>query len=137
MVDPIQALSASQRKALGLVTEAFEQMARAGRAGITQPDEALRRMTALVSAVGDLAASTTKPVEALLANQRSLANAMQAFATLQAEMAEVLGTVAASHAAVVDALETLATPALTVSDLIRSEEAKTSRAGASRRTRKK
>ncbi|WP_310962581.1 hypothetical protein [Nocardioides terrisoli] len=123
MVDPMELLTGAQRKALGMASEAFDGVMQAGRSGISQPEEAVRRLTTLVAAIGDLAASSTKPMEALLANQRNLANAMAAFATLQAEMAEVLGTVAASHAAVVDALERLASPALTVSELIRSEPA--------------
>ncbi len=116
-----KSVSASQRIALGLASEAFEGVVRASRAGISEPQEALNRITALIAAIGDLAASSTKPMEALLVNQRNLANAMASFAQLQADMAEVLAQVAASHAAVVDALEMLATPALAVSDMIRSE----------------
>jgi len=116
-----KSLSKSQHVALGLVGEAFDGVVRASRAGVSEPQEALNRITSLIAAIGDLAASSTKPMEALLVNQRNLANAMASFAQLQADMAEVLAQVAASHAAVVDALEMLATPALTVSDMIRSE----------------
>ena len=118
-----QSVSKSQRVALGLVGEAFEGVVRASRAGISEPQDALNRITSLIAAIGDLAASSTKPMEALLTNQRNLANAMASFAQLQSDMAEVLAQVAASHAAVVDALEKLATPALAVSDMIRSEPA--------------
>lgn len=123
MVDPLEALSRSQRAAMGLVGEAFDGVVRASRTGFSEPQEALNRIVSLIAAIGDLAASTSKPLEALLANQRSLANAMASFAQLQADMAEVLAQVAASHAAVVDALELLASPALTVTEMIRSEPA--------------
>ena len=123
MVDPFEALSRSQRAAMGLVGEAFEGVVRASRTGLSEPQEALNRVVSLIAAIGDLAASTSRPLEALLTNQRNLANAMASFAQLQSDMAEVLAQVAASHAAVVDALEMLASPALTVADLIRSEPA--------------
>lgn len=124
MADPWQLLTASQKKTLGLVTDTFEGVVKAGRAGasgITHPEETLERVTALIAAVGDLAASSTKPMEALLTSQRNFANAMTAFAALQLEMAEVVGKMAASHSAVVDAMEALASPALSVSEMIRSE----------------
>ncbi|HEX7739902.1 MAG TPA: hypothetical protein VF426_09680 [Marmoricola sp.] len=123
MVDPLQAISRSQKAAVGLVGDAFDGVVRASRSGLSEPQEALNRIVALIAAIGDLAASTSRPLEALLTSQRNLANAMASFAQLQADMAEVLGQVAASHAAVVDALELLASPALTVTDLIRSEPA--------------
>ena len=124
MADPWQMLTASQKKALGLVSDTFEGVVRAGRAGaagITHPEETLERVTELIAAVGDLAASSTRPMEALLTSQRNLANAMTSFAALQLEMAEVVGKLAANHTAVVDALETLASPVLGVSEMIRSE----------------
>jgi enamine deaminase RidA (YjgF/YER057c/UK114 family) len=121
MADPWQLLTSSQKKAMGLVNEAFEGVVKLGRDAVTQPEEALQRLTNLVAAVGDLAASSTKPMESLLASQRNLANAMTAFAQLQKEMAEVVERLAASHTAVVDSLEKLAGPVLSVSELIRSE----------------
>ena len=121
MADPWQLLSSSQKKAMGLVSEAFDGVIRLGRDAVTQPEEALHRLTTLVAAVGDLAASSTRPMESLLASQRNLANAMTSFAQLQKEMAEVVERLAANHTAVVDALEKLAGPALSVSELIRSE----------------
>ncbi len=124
MTDPRQLLNASQQKALGLLSDTFEGVVNAGRAGassITHPEETLERVTALIAAVGDLAASSTRPMEALLTNQRNLANAMTAFAALQMEMAQVVEKMAASHTAVVDALESLASPALGISEMIRSE----------------
>jgi enamine deaminase RidA (YjgF/YER057c/UK114 family) len=121
MADPWQVLTSSQKKAMGLVSEAFDGVVKLGRDAVTQPEEALQRLTTLVAAVGDLAASSTKPMESLLASQRNLANAMTAFAQLQTEMAEVVERLAASHNAVVDALEKLAGPVLSVSELIRSE----------------
>lgn len=121
MADPWQLLTSSQKKAMSLVSEAFEGVVKLGHDAVTQPEEALQRLTTLVAAVGDLAASSTKPMESLLASQRNLANAMTAFAQLQTEMAEVVERLAASHNAVVDALEKLAGPVLSVSELIRSE----------------
>lgn len=121
MADPLAMLSASQKKALGLVNEAFDNVVKVGKAGVSQPEEALARITTLIAAVGDLAASSTKPVEAMLASQRNLANAMTAFAALQKEMAEVVERLAQNHVTLVDAMDKLASPALGISELIRSE----------------
>lgn len=123
MVDPIQALTEAQRRASELAAEAFAGIIRASTAAITQPEDAYQRIMTLIGAVGDLAASTTKPLEAVIANQRTLSSAMANFAALQADMAEVVGQLAASHAAVLDAMEALAGPILVVSDLIRSDPA--------------
>lgn len=119
MVDPIQALSDAQRRATELAAEAFNGV----RRGISQPEDAYQRIMTLLGAVGDLAAASTKPLEAVIANQRALSSAMANFAALQADMAEVVGQLAASHAAVLDAMEALAGPVLVVSDLIRSDPA--------------
>lgn len=54
MVDPLQALTGAQREALGLVQETFDGIIDLSRTGITQPEETVRRLTALVGAVGDL-----------------------------------------------------------------------------------
>ncbi|MGN6160656.1 MAG: hypothetical protein ACTHOG_03030 [Marmoricola sp.] len=121
MVDPFQALTEAQRRATELAAEAFNSARRAGTAAFTQPEDAYQRIMTLISAVGDLAASSTKPIEAVIANQRTLSRAMANFAALQADMAEVVAQLAASHAAVLDAMEALAGPALVVSDLIRSD----------------
>lgn len=123
MDDPLSAIARSQKAAARLVGETFDGVVRASRTGLSEPQEALNRVISLIAAVGDLAASTSRPLESLLTSQRNLANAMASFAQLQADMAEVLTQVAASHAAVVDALELLATPAFTVTDLISSEPA--------------
>lgn len=53
MADPWQLLSSSQKKAMGLVSEAFEGVVKLGRDAVTQPEEALHRLTTLVAAVGD------------------------------------------------------------------------------------
>ena len=92
MADPWHAIAASQQRALRLVNDTFTGVVRMGRAGITQPEEAIARLTALVAAVGDLAASSTKPMEALLTNQRNIANTMTAFAQLQRDLADVWTT---------------------------------------------
>ena len=123
MVDPIQALTDAQRRATELAADAFNSVRRASTAAITQPEDAYQRIMTLIGAVGDLAASSTKPIEMVIANQRTLSSAMANFAALQADMAEVVGQLAASHAAVLDAMEALAGPALVVSDLIRSDPA--------------
>lgn len=121
MADPWQAITASQQRALRLVNDTFTGVVKMGRAGITQPEEAVARLTALVAAIGDLAASSTKPMEALLSNQRNIANTMATFAQLQRDMADVVEGLAHHHAAVLDAMEKLASPAIAVSDLIRRD----------------
>lgn len=123
MVDPFKAVSASQRKARELAAEAVNNVVKAGTTAVGNPEEAIHRLTTLVAAIGDLAASTTKPLEVVISNQRALSNAMASFAQLQADLAVVVEQMAQSHAAVIDALETLATPALAVSELIRTDPA--------------
>ena len=121
MADPWQTITASQQRALRLVNDTFTGVVRMGRAGITQPEEAIARLTALVAAVGDLAASSTKPIEALLTNQRNIADTMTAFAQLQRDLADVVDDLAGYHTAVLDAMEKLAHPAIGVSELIRRD----------------
>lgn len=106
MVDPIQALNNSQKQLRALL------------GGVPDPAEALRSTVDMVSALGDLAASTAVPLQNLLASQRNLANAMQSFADLQQELGQVVGQIAASHNAVLDALEGLAWPITKASEVV-------------------
>lgn len=118
MVDPLQALSKSQKQALAMLSEAAGGLARAGKAGISDPTEALARTVEMVSALGDLAASTALPLNGLIATQRDLADAMQSFADLQQELGRVVGRIAAGHNAMLDALEALAKPALKAGEVL-------------------
>ena len=126
MADPRQSVINSQKQALSLLGDAFDGLmsvaggaVKAGRTTVTEPTEALNKIVELVAAVGDLAATTTVPLQNLLSSQRNLANAMQSFAELQKELGEVVEKIAASHTAVLDALEGLAKPVVKAGNLVK------------------
>lgn len=126
MVDPLQAITKSQKQALDLLagavgglSDAAGGLARAGKAGVTDPAEAARRMADLVLALGDLAASTTVPMQGLVAGQRELADAMESFAQLQQDLGAVVARIAAGHSKVVDALEALTAPMVRAGEVIK------------------
>ncbi len=121
---PWEMLSKSQRAAVGLFTDTVAKLVDMGRTGVTRPDELLREVTAMASAIGDLASSTARPLEYFISSQKQLAESMAAFAVLQRQMAEVVETVAASHAAVVDALELMSSPVLGVASKLRAEDSR-------------
>lgn len=137
-INPFEILLASQRRAVGMVTDAAGVLLDAGKAGVTHPEELLSQVTTLARAVGDLAASTTGPLEVLLKSQRDLSEAMASFAAAQREMANVLDIVAENHAQVVTAMESVASPLLAAAALVESEERsskKTAKSANARRRR--
>ena len=93
-----------------------------GKTGVTRPDELLREVTAMASAIGDLASASARPLEYFISSQKQLAESMAAFAVLQRQMAEVVEGVAASHAAVVEALELMSNPVIGAAHKLRAEE---------------
>ena len=119
---PWEMISRSQRAAVGMFTGSVAKLVDMGKAGVTRPDELLREVTAMASAIGDLASSTARPLEFFVNSQKQLAESMAAFAVLQRQTADVVEQVAASHAAVVDALELLANPVIGVAHRLRAEE---------------
>lgn len=121
---PWDVISKSQRAAAGMFTGSVGKLVDMGKTGVTRPDELLREVTAMASAIGDIASTTARPLEFFIASQKQLAESMAAFAVLQRQMAEVVEGVAASHAAVVDALELMSNPVLGVANRLRAEEKK-------------
>ncbi len=126
MVDragPLERLLAPQRAALRMFTDALDGLTTSmARTGVTTPEEVVRQLTAVVRAMGDVAASAARPMEMVLETQRELAATMQSYAALQRQLADVLGTVADNQAAVVDALEALAHPVLGLAESLRSKD---------------
>lgn len=118
---PWDVIARSQRAAAGLFVDTVSRMVEMGKTGVTHPDEVLKEVTAMAGAIGDLASSTAKPLEALLRSQRQLAESMAAYAVLQRQLADVMETAATSHAAIVDALEMMANPVLGVAHTLRNE----------------
>lgn len=108
-LDPFALLDKSQRVALGVASEAFDALLAVGRTA-TQPDEAIRQMSALVGAIGDLASATAEPMQNFLIQQRELADTMANIARVQSELADLVEPVAVKHAAVVESLESLTAP---------------------------
>jgi hypothetical protein len=121
---PWDMINKSQRAAVGMFTGSVAKLVDMGKTGVTRPDELLHEVTAMASAIGDLASSTARPLEFFVSSQRQLAESMAAFAVLQRQMAEVVEGVAASHAAVVEALELLSNPVIGVAHKLRAEEKK-------------
>ena len=121
---PWEMISKSQRAAVGMFTGSVSKLVDMGKAGVTRPDELLHEVTAMASAIGDLASSTARPLEFFLNSQKQLAESMAAFAVLQRQTADVVEQVAASHAAVVDALELLSNPVIGVAHKLRADEKK-------------
>ena len=119
---PWDMITKSQKAAVGLFTGSVAKLAEMGKTGVTRPDELLREVTAMASAMGDLASSTARPLEFFISSQRQLAESMAAFAVLQRQMTEVVESAAASHAAIVDALELMSNPVLGVAGKLRSED---------------
>lgn len=118
--NPWEMLARSQRAAVGLVADSVTTMVEMGKAGVTRPEDVLTQVTALASAVGDLAGSTARPLEVFLESQRQLAETMSAFAVLQRQLADVMDTAATNHAAIVQALEMMTAPVMTVAQRVRS-----------------
>jgi hypothetical protein len=119
---PWDMINKSQRAAVGMFTGSVAKLVDMGKTGVTRPDELLHEVSALASAIGDIASTTARPLEFFITSQKQLAESMAAFAVLQRQMAEVVEGVAASHAAVVDALELMSNPVLGVANRLRSEE---------------
>ena len=121
---PWDMISKSQRAAVGVFTGSVSKLVDMGKTGVTRPEELLREVAAMASAVGDLASLTARPLELFVSSQKQLAESMAAFAVLQRQMAEVVEQVAVSHAAVVDALELLSNPVVGVAHRLRTDEKK-------------
>ncbi len=113
MVDnPIELLNKSQRVALGLAGQAWNALYSATVSGLTHPDEALRQVGALVTAVGQLASATAQPLQDFITSQRELADTLARLAAAQADLADVVASLAQRHADVVQSLEKLSAPVL-------------------------
>lgn len=111
--DPIALLNKSQRIALDVAGEAFDALVSVGKtAGRTaaQPDEAIRQLSTLVGAVGDLAAASVSPVESFISKQREIADTMAGLATVQADLARLIEGLAQKHAEIVETLENATAP---------------------------
>jgi hypothetical protein len=108
-LDPFALLNKSQRLAVSVASEAFDALLSVGRTA-TQPDEAIRQLSTLVGAVGDLAGATVQPLQTFIARQRELADTMANLATVQADLAELVESLAHKHAAIVESLESLTAP---------------------------
>ncbi len=119
---PWDKIARSQRAAAGLVVDAANRLLEMGRVGVTKPDDVLREMTAMLAAMGQLAGSTARPLEAFLNSQRQLAETMDAFSVLQRQLADVMENAAANHRAVVEALEAMTSPVVGIAHRLRQQE---------------
>lgn len=119
---PWERIARTQRAAAGLFVDAVGRLVDMGRAGVPKPDELVREVAAMAAALGDLAGSTAKPLEAFLASQRQLAETMGAFAVLQRQMADLVEVAAANHAAIVEALELMSSPVVGVAQRLRGTD---------------
>jgi len=110
--NPFELLNKSQRVALGLAGEAWNTLYSTTVTGLTHPDETLRQVGSLVTAVGQLAGATAQPLQDFITRQRELADTMASLASAQADLADLVAALAQRHADVVEALEKLSAPVL-------------------------
>lgn len=108
-LDPFALLSKSQKLALDATTGAFDALLAVGRTA-AQPDEAVRQISALANAVGDLASASVQPLQDFVVRQREIADTLATLASVQADLAGLVESLAHRHAAVVQSLETLTAP---------------------------
>jgi hypothetical protein len=119
---PWDAIIRSQRAAVGLLSDTVSTLVEMGRTGVTRPEQVLSEVTALVSAMRDLAGSTARPLEFFVESQQQLAETMEAFAVLQRQLADVMERAAANQAQVVQALELMTSPVLAMAHRVRPHE---------------
>jgi hypothetical protein len=108
-IDPFALLNKSQKMALGVAGDAFDALLAVGRTA-TQPEEAVRQLSTLVAAVGDLASASVQPLQDVIVRQREVAETMASLATAQSELAQIIESLAQKHAAFVESLESLSAP---------------------------
>lgn len=108
-IDPLALLNKSQKIALGVAGEAFDALLTVGRTA-AQPEEAVRQLSALVGAVGDLASASVQPLQDVIVRQREVAETMAKLAGAQSELAQIIESLAQKHAAFVESLEALSAP---------------------------
>lgn len=110
-LDPFAMLDKSTRLALKVADDATNALLGLGRTA-TNPDEAIRQITTLIGAVGDLASATAQPLQDFITRQRELADMMATLASAQSDLAQVVETIAQKHAAIVESLESATAPVL-------------------------
>lgn len=108
-IDPFALLNKSQKVALGVAGDAFDALLAVGPTA-TQPEEAVRQLSTLVGAVGDLASASVQPLQDVIVRQREVAETMANLATAQSELAQIIEALAQKHAAFVESLEALSAP---------------------------
>lgn len=108
-LDPFALLSKSQKLAVDAATGALDALVTIGKTA-AQPDEAVRQISALANAVGDLASASVQPLQDFVVKQREIADTMASLASVQADLAALVESLAHRHAAVVQSLENLTAP---------------------------
>lgn len=108
-LDPFALLSKSQKMALDATMGAFDALMTVGRTA-AQPDEAVRQISTLFNAFGDLASASVQPLQDFVARQREIADTLAKLSSVQADLAGLVESLAHRHAAVVESLETLTAP---------------------------
>lgn len=122
MVDsPLDLLIKSQKIALGLATETLRLARDAAVTGVTQPDQLVKHVAELATAVASMssalttvATSTAQPLQDFIVRQRELADTVSALADAQADLAGIVASLAERHADVVSALEKVTAPVFAV-----------------------
>lgn len=120
--NPWERIARSQRLAAGLLADALGRLVDMGKTGVTRPEEALREMAAMAAALGELAGSTAKPLEAFLESQRRLAETLEAYSTLQRQLADLTQKAAQNQTMVVEALEMMTGPVVGLAQRLRQDE---------------
>ncbi|WP_290849718.1 hypothetical protein [Gordonia sp. (in: high G+C Gram-positive bacteria)] len=116
-IDPVGLFAKSQEQALRVANETLQRVRAVATAGGNAPDELLRQVADLSTAVTGLAGSATglagvvaEPLHDFIVQQRKLAETIAKFAQAQAELSVVVAEFAQRQAETVAALEKVTTP---------------------------
>ncbi|ALG86295.1 hypothetical protein [Gordonia phthalatica] len=115
--DPVGLFARSQEQALRVASETLNRVRAVATAGGNAPDELLKQVAELSSAVTGLAGSATglagvvaEPMHDFIVQQRKLAETIAKFAEAQSELSLIVAEFAQRQAETVAALEKVTTP---------------------------
>jgi hypothetical protein len=119
--NPIDLLLKSQQLALKLAGDTLRTVKSAAVTGVTAPDELVRQVGDLASAVAGMAAAitgladaTAQPLQDFIVRQRELADTVATLAEAQSDLAAVVAKLAERHAETVTSLERVTAPVFAI-----------------------
>jgi methyl-accepting chemotaxis protein len=119
--NPLELLAKSQQAAFKLATDTLRTVRDTAVSGVTAPDELLKQVAELSTAVAGLAGSitgvagaTAQPLQNFIVRQRELAETVAKFAEAQAELSGIVAELAERQSEIVAALESVTAPVFTL-----------------------